>query len=63
MTKRQRQLIKKYENNPCWLGNPDFFAYWTALRTEIYEERKKQNLPDPLDIFDDYEGPVFKEKK
>lgn len=52
------ELLEKYKDG-CVLGDENLPRYWRILRTKLYEERKAKGLPDPLDIFDDYNGPIF----
>lgn len=40
--------------------HPDFTRYMRAFRMLAYAKNKMNGLPDPLDIFDDYKGPILK---
>lgn len=32
---------------------------WFRMRSQIYADNKAAGRPDPLDVFDDYKGPVY----
>lgn len=43
-------------------GDKYFSQSWRIHRVLIYLARKERGLPDPLDVFDDFKGPIFKKE-
>ena len=44
----------------CGLGDKYFAATWRIGRILLYAARKDAGLPDPLDVFDNFKGPIFR---
>lgn len=62
ISEEEQAVLDKYDSTGIWFGNPDFFKYWKALRNERYCERKNAGLPDPLDILNNMQIPIYTKK-
>ena len=62
LSDEDKAFIKRYENSIGVCELIDHIKYSRLIRTQIYYDNKNAGLPDPLDVFDGYEGPILKKE-